>query len=105
MDGRQAEQGRRGVLLGAPRRAGAHDVGHCLDGAIGVHDALLVGLEDRKVEQRGHGVELEPGVLGLEQGHQHRRGSGLSDERAVVRAGLGEQPDLVHHAVGRVRGE
>lgn len=38
VDGRQAEHGGRGVLLGAPRCAGAHDAGDRLDGAVGVHE-------------------------------------------------------------------
>ena len=31
--------------------------------------------------------------------------AGLPDERAVVGPGLGQLPDLLHHALGRVRGE
>lgn len=59
MDGCQAEGGGHGFLLGAPRGARAHDMAERICGALRVHDALFVGLQDGEVEQRSDDVELE----------------------------------------------
>jgi hypothetical protein len=86
MDGLEAEDHGRDILLGMPQRTRvAHDVANHLHNAVGVHDALLVGLKDGEVEQCRDDIELEPAVLRVEERYQqpHNTNAQLSEPNLV----------------------